>query len=145
MGLDETVILTGYRPDARRLMQMFDVFALASTYEGLSIALLEAMAIGVPVVITRVGGSAEVVTDGRDGYLVPPRDVDGFADRVVTLLGDRAERERLANAAQDRATAFDIRSAVSRTESVYRSVLGSGSDPVPSSIPTTRTPRKEDR
>ena len=66
MGLDDTVIFTGYRPDAPRIASAFDVFVLPSVNEGLSIALIEAMSLGRPAVITNVGGLPEVVTDGRE-------------------------------------------------------------------------------
>ena len=66
----------GYRPDAVRVMSAFDVFCLPSHYEGLPIALMEALALGLPVVATKVGGVAELVTDGEDAVLVPAGEPD---------------------------------------------------------------------
>ena len=63
-------MLTGHRPDAARVMAAFDVFTLASKYEGLPVALMEALALGLPVVATRVGGVAETLTDD-EAVLVP--------------------------------------------------------------------------
>ena len=88
LGLDGTVVFTGFRTDAHRLLAALDVFTLSSTYEGLPIALIEAMALGRPAVVTRVGGVPEVLHDGAQGLLVPPRDPAALADGLLRLLGD---------------------------------------------------------
>jgi glycosyltransferase involved in cell wall biosynthesis len=123
LGLEETVVFAGFRTDATRLMAGFDAFALSSTYEGLPIALIEAMAVGCPAVVTRVGGTPEVVDDGVHGYLVPPRDPDALAAGLTRLLADRALRDGLGAAAAVRAQDFDIRKAVRRMEQVYGQLL----------------------
>jgi glycosyltransferase involved in cell wall biosynthesis len=123
LGLDGTVVFTGFRSDARRLMAAFDVFTLSSTYEGLPIALIEAMALGRPAVVTRVGGTPEVVADGAQGLLVPPRDPAALADGLLRLLGDPKLRARMGAAARARALDFDIRKAVRRMEQVYADLL----------------------
>ena len=123
LGLDQTVVFAGFRTDATRLMAGFDAFALSSTYEGLPIALIEAMAVGCPAVVTRVGGTPEVVTDGVHGFLVPPRDPAALAAGLTRLLGDRALRDGLGLAAAARAQDFDIRTAVRRMEQVYARLL----------------------
>ena len=121
--LDQTVVFAGFRTDATRLMAGFDAFALSSTYEGLPIALIEAMAVGCPAVVTRVGGTPEVVADGVHGFLVPPRDPAALAAGLTRLLGDRALRDGLGEAAAARAQDFDIRTAVRRMEQVYARLL----------------------
>jgi glycosyltransferase involved in cell wall biosynthesis len=123
LGLDGTVVFAGFRTDATRLMAAFDAFALSSTYEGLPIALIEAMATGCPAVATRVGGTPEVVADGVHGYLVPPRDPAALAAGLTRLLEDRALRDGLGAAAAARAQDFDIRKAVRRMEQVYARLL----------------------
>jgi glycosyltransferase involved in cell wall biosynthesis len=122
-GLEDTVTFAGYRTDAPRVCAAFDVFALSSLYEGLSIALIEAMALGKPAVVTRAGGLQEVVRDGLDGFVVPPRNPEALASRLVTLAQDPALRLRFASEARDRAMTFDIRNAVRRTEMVYEELL----------------------
>ena len=104
-------------------MGAFDVFVLSSRHEGLPISLLEAMAVGRPVVATRAGGIPEVLTDGRDGLVVPSGDPMALADAVLRLLRDAALRERLGLAARRRAADFDIRAAVRRQEEVYEGLL----------------------
>lgn len=123
LGLAGTVVFAGYREDAPRLAQAFDVFALASLYEGLSIALIEAMAMGTPAVVTNVGGLPEVVEDGRQGLLVPARDPRALARGITMLLRDAPLRERFGMEARRRAEAFDIRTAVGRMEQVYGELL----------------------
>ena len=124
LGLEDRIIMTGFREDAARLMGAFDVFALSSRYEGLPIALLEAMALGLPAAVTRVGGNAEVVADGVHGLLVPAGDPRRLAEAVGRLLGDEALRGRLGDAARRRAADFDIRAAVRRMEEVYGELVG---------------------
>jgi glycosyltransferase involved in cell wall biosynthesis len=124
LGLQEAVVFAGFRPDARRLAAAFDVFALSSTYEGLPIALIEAMALGRPAVVTRVGGTPEVVSDGTHGLVVPPRDPAALAAALLRLLGDPGLRASMGAAARSRALDFDIRKAVRRMEQVYADLLG---------------------
>ena len=123
LGLGDTVIFTGFREDVPRLTAAIDVFALSSLHEGLSIALLEAMALGKPPVITRVGGHPELVSDRRDGLLVPPADASALAAGIVSVLADQRLRARLGEAARRRAADFDIRTAVRRMEEVYAGLL----------------------
>jgi glycosyltransferase involved in cell wall biosynthesis len=80
LGLEGTVIFTGYREDVPRLAGAFDVFTLSSLYEGLSIALVEAMVLRKPAVATAVGGIPEVIEHGKQGLLVAPGDAKGLAD-----------------------------------------------------------------
>jgi glycosyltransferase involved in cell wall biosynthesis len=99
------------------------VFTLSSRHEGLPIALLEAMALGVPPVVTSVGGNAEVVSDAVDGVLVPPGDPDALASAYVALAQDPATRARLGAAAATRAEAFDIAATARILEARYRSLV----------------------
>jgi len=117
------VIFAGFREDAPRIASSFDVFALSSDHEGLPISLIEALALGKPVVVTGVGGIPEVVHNDREGFVIEPGDVNAFAERVVELLGDPSLRDVMGEAGRARARAFDIRRAVERMEQVYEEVL----------------------
>jgi glycosyltransferase involved in cell wall biosynthesis len=123
LGLADATVFTGSRDDVYALLPAFDLFALSSRFEGLPIALLEAMACGVPPVVTRVGGIPEVVTDGRDGVLVDPGDTEGLATALGKLLADPTRRHELATNAAERARAFDLAHAVRRIEAVYDRAL----------------------
>ncbi|HEY7069624.1 MAG TPA: glycosyltransferase [Acidimicrobiales bacterium] len=122
-GLAERVTFAGSRDDVAALLPAFDVFALSSRYEGLPIALLEAMAAGRPCVATSVGGVPEVITDGEDGVLVPPDDPAALAAALTALLDDPARRTELGRRAAARAEDFRLDAAVARIEAVYDRVL----------------------
>jgi glycosyltransferase involved in cell wall biosynthesis len=124
LGLNEAVVFAGYRTDATRLMAAFDVFVLPSRFEGLSIALLEAMALGRAVVATRVGGSPEVIEDGDSGILAEAGDPGALAEAIRSLLDDPSRRARMGQAARRRAGRFDIGAAAARMEEVYEGLLG---------------------
>lgn len=87
-GLNGYCHFLGLRNDVGQLLQGFDVFVLASLWEGMPISLLEAQYFGVACVVTNVGGNPEVVSDGDNGLLVEPRDPDGLASAILKLLLD---------------------------------------------------------
>jgi glycosyltransferase involved in cell wall biosynthesis len=91
LGLEERVELTGWisPDDVAARMRQAHLFLLASTSEGLNISTLEAMATGLPVVVTDVGGMPEAVTDGVEGFVVPPRDPASLAHAILRLVEDR--------------------------------------------------------
>jgi glycosyltransferase involved in cell wall biosynthesis len=125
LGIGDRVRFAGFRPYEQRFYPALDVSVLTSLTEGLSIALLESMNHGLPVVVTRVGGNPEVVLDGETGFLVPPRDPAGFAERVVALLRNPELRARMGRAARRRvAERFDVKEAARRYLEVYEEVLG---------------------
>lgn len=123
-GLGDRLRFLGYRADATRLVSGFDVFCLASHHEGLPLAVMEALALGVPVVATDVGGLSEVVTDGADGRLVPAHRPDLLAAALGELLGDPALRRRLAAGAARRGATLDAAAAEAEVEAVYLRLLG---------------------
>jgi len=122
LQLDGIVTLTGYRPDAVRLMAGCDIFALGSKWEGLPVALMEASALGLAVVATRVGGIPAAFHDGADAVLVPAGSSAALADALEALVRDERRRHELGAAARCRAGDFDVARAVARLEQVYRSV-----------------------
>jgi glycosyltransferase involved in cell wall biosynthesis len=123
LHLDGTVDLLGERADAIRVMSGCDVFVLASSNEGLPVAVMEALALGLPVVATRVGGLPEAVGP-EAGVLVPARDPIALADTIAALAADPERRATLSEGARVAARGFAIDRTVARLESVYRS-LGS--------------------
>jgi glycosyltransferase involved in cell wall biosynthesis len=123
LGIAHLVLFTGMRDDVAELLPAFDVFTLSSRFEGLSIALVEALAAGLPSVVTAVGGMPEVVTDGKEGLLVTPGRPETVARAVERLLSDDVLRSRMSVAALERAGSFDIRRAVRRIEEIYEQEL----------------------
>lgn len=120
MGLGDRFVFLGHRRDAVRLMSGFDIFCLSSHHEGLPIALMEAMALGIPTVATRAGGIPELLTDGTEGHLVPPGQPTRLADKLISTASNPGERQRLGAAARTRGTTLSVRSSIARTEELYR-------------------------
>lgn len=123
-GLGDRFALLGYHPDPPGVLAGADVFTLSSRHEGLPISLLEAMALGLPPVVTRVGGIPEVVTSDVDGLLVPAATPSALADALVELARSPARRQRLGAAAAARAADFDIARTARILEARYRALAG---------------------
>jgi glycosyltransferase involved in cell wall biosynthesis len=125
LGLIGAVDLVGERDDIPELLAEADCFVLSSTSEGLPISVLEAMAAGVPVVASDVGGVHELVTDGSTGYLVPPRDPAALAQALRQVLGSVDLRARLGKKGREE---VEQRFTVSRVRrehlKLYRDALG---------------------
>lgn len=119
LGISSSVCFAGVRPDVVQLLPAFDVFALSSRYEGLPIALLEALASGLPVVATTAGGIPEVIEEGRQGFLVDPGDAGAMAYRLIRLIEDPTLRGDMGRSAQVRGAGYDIRPAVVRLQDLY--------------------------
>lgn len=100
LGLGERVRFLGHRRDVPALLAIADLFVLPSLYEGLPLSVLEAMAVGVPVVATAIGGTDEIVRDGETGTLVAARDPIALAAGIRSVLADRPRAARLAQAAR---------------------------------------------
>jgi glycosyltransferase involved in cell wall biosynthesis len=124
-GLGDRFRFVGYRRDIPELLSAYDVYVLPSLWEGLPLALLEAMRLGKPIVCTRVGGNAEVVLDGEGGRIVPPADPKALADALVATLEDRAFRERARETNQARFfERFSVQSMTRAHEALFRELVG---------------------
>ena len=124
LGVAGRVHFLGARRDVADLLRACDLFVFPSLYEGLGIALVEAMAVGCACVATRTGPIPEVVTDGVDGRLVPAADAEALAEVVNALLEDAGARERLGRAARASALArFEPRQAADELARIYESII----------------------
>src|SRR5262249_48454261 len=117
--------LLGFRPDAVRIMAGCDVFCLASHHEGLPIAVMEAMALGLPIVATDVGGVSELVADQVHGRLVPPHRPDLLAGALVDLLTEERQRASAAAAVQAKSEDLSAEHSIRRVEAIYESLVRS--------------------
>jgi glycosyltransferase involved in cell wall biosynthesis len=123
-GVTDKVRFAGSRSDVAEILRSLDLYVMPSLWEGLSLAMLEAMAAGLPVIISDVGGAAEVLGDGEFGVRVPPGDIAALARAVMALVQDEAERRRLGVAAQRRVREhYDLRERVARLQAVYETLL----------------------
>lgn len=125
LGISANVHLLGQRSNAAQLAQAFDLAVLASLHEGLPNTVMEAMAAGVPVVATAVGGVLEMINDGETGYLAPAADAARLAEKLLQALADETGRAQLA--ARGRAFVleqFSMQRMVAATERLYDELSG---------------------
>lgn len=121
--LDAMVELQGFTQRLGEILKAADVFVMCSCHEGLPMALLEAMAAGIPVVCTAVGGMKEVVTDGKDGVLVPLNDTVAMAQAILRIGEDKDfERQLIENAAKTIRSKFNISKNTGKLYSIYSSL-----------------------
>ncbi len=126
LGLERRAHLLGDRPDAGRLVAAFDVAALSSLHEGLPNAVLEAMAAGIPVVATAVGGVTELISDGETGLLVPPANAAALAECIeLALSRERESREMGERGRRFALSAFGMGRMVESVERLYGELLRS--------------------
>lgn len=124
LGLDRHIVLTGFRDDVPEILERMSVFCLTSDQEGLPNVVLEAMAAARPVVACRAGGVAEVLEDGRHGYLIAPDDEEGMALAVGRLLDHPESAHRMGEAGRDRVERERSCTALaSRLADEYRTAL----------------------
>lgn len=124
LGITDRVRFLGLRRDRENLYAALDIFVLPSRWEGLSLALVEAMGAGRAVVATSVGGNPEVVIDGHTGLLVPPSDTTALTDALGHLISNPDQRIVLGEAAANEArTRFSIEEHVSQLAALYRQGL----------------------
>jgi sugar transferase (PEP-CTERM/EpsH1 system associated) len=139
LGLCGCVHFHGYHEQVARFLDAADFFVLSSISEGVSIALLEAMASGLPAVATDVGGNREVVVSGETGYLVPSRAHDVLAAVMLRIQSDDAGLERMGRAARRRVEEqFNLRTVVQQYERLYLECLAptrAGTAMVPPAVP----------
>jgi len=112
--------------EKEELLREAAIFVLPSTSEGLPMALLEAMAWARAIVATAVGGVPDVLSDGVDGLVVPPSDPDALAAALARLAGDPELRERLGQAARERARRLNAEEVTGRLETIYTELLATG-------------------
>jgi glycosyltransferase involved in cell wall biosynthesis len=120
-GVADRVRFLGDRSDVRELLRGFDLLAVSSRTEGYSVVLVEASAVGLPIVATRVGGNAEIVRDGVSGLVVPPSDPAALAAGMRALLDDPARASSMGEAARAWALGEgSVETMAQRYEAIYR-------------------------
>lgn len=129
LGLNDAVRFLGHRNDIPDLLAALDVALLPSWEEPFGRVIVEAMAAGTPVVATAVGGPPEIIEDGVDGMLVPPREPELWADAVISVIEDRALRERMVSEGRRTATRFASDRHVAQVVEAYREVLSGKEGP----------------
>jgi len=124
LKITENVRLLGFREDVPALLQLLDIFVLPSLSEGISIALLEAMAAGKPTIATMVGGNPEVVVENETGFLVPAADVRSLTEKITVLLREKDRARRMGDMGRQRVERhFSLETMVQKYQQLYECCL----------------------
>lgn len=124
LGIARSSYFVGYQSDVAGYYRLFDAFVLPSVNEGTPVSAIEALASGTPVVANRVGGVPDVVTDGVDGFLVEPGDVEGAADRLAELASNPELRARLGESGRrEMFERYSVARLVDDVDRLYRALL----------------------
>ncbi|MCK5595187.1 glycosyltransferase [bacterium] len=124
LGIKKNVVFTGKRDDIKEVLYLSDISVLSSIREGFSNVVLESMACGKPVVATDVGGNKEIVIDGENGFIVPFRDKDALADKILALVGNEELIEKMGLAAKETVKNFSLSRMAHKTEHLYEKSMG---------------------
>jgi len=119
-NLKEDILFLGNRKDIVKLLNCLDVGVLCSLSECLSVSLLEGMACGLPFVVTNVGGNPELITDGKNGFLVPVKEYKILANRIVKLLKDKRLRKKIGEENRKKImNYFNVKDMIKNYEKIY--------------------------
>lgn len=119
LGVEDKVKFLGFRTDISEICNAVDIFVFPSIQEGLPIALMEAMSAGLPVVCSRIRGNVDLVSDGEGGYLVEPKDIDGFVVAITKLIQDRELRKVMGNNNAEFIKRFELKNVVEEMKELY--------------------------
>ena len=123
LGIRDQIKFLGWRPDVASIMSTYDVFAFPSLNEGMGKALVEAMAMGKPVVASNVSGIRDLVVNGENGFLVPPAQPELLAKRITYLLQNPQVRQAFGAAGKKMAGGYNAESMVEEIDQLYLSLL----------------------
>lgn len=127
LGLTEKVIFAGMRQDVPICLGLMDIYIQPSLFEGVPNAVLEAMAAGLPIVATNVGGVSEIVEDGKTGFLVDPNSEDGLTHAMDILIQHKEKRRQMGQSGRTRVVSlFSIEKMVSDYENLYEQLMQKG-------------------
>jgi len=123
LGLEKYVELLGVRKDIPEILRRADIYVMSSEWEGLSIALIEALASGLPIVATDAGSNNEIVENGISGLIVPIKSPQELAKGLYDLIANRETRESFSKAAAKRAEIFSIETCAQKHMNLYRELM----------------------
>lgn len=122
-GLHDNVHFLGYRKDVKDLYQAADCFVMPSFREGLSRSIMEAMASGLPCVVSKIRGNVDLVDEGKGGFLLTPTDADGFASAIEKLYGSQALQNEMRGYNLEKIKEFDSSVVEEEIKNIYRNTL----------------------
>ncbi len=123
MGISDNIIFLGWRDDLAKIISIYDIFVLPSLNEGMGRVLVEAMALGKPIVASNIGGIPDLVIHGKNGFLVPPKNPKKLAKYIQILLEDEEKRENMGLAGKKMSLNFSAENMVDKIEKLYGELL----------------------
>jgi len=123
MDLAKDIIFAGWRDDMARVLSVFDIFCLPSLNEGMGRVLVEAMALGKPVVASDVGGIPDLIIPGKNGFLVPPRNPGELSRQILFLIKNREEAAKMGRTGKEMVSAFSDEIMVKKIAELYEKAL----------------------
>jgi len=122
-GKEKNIVFLGWRDDIAHILSIFDVFCLPSLNEGMGRVLVEAMAHGIPIVASDVGGIPDLVTHGKNGFLVPPKNPEELAKHIQILIEDEEKRGKMGEAGKKMTSRFSHDTMVKSIAELYEELL----------------------
>jgi glycosyltransferase involved in cell wall biosynthesis len=126
LEIEDRVVFMGYSDSVSKVLQEVDIKVISSISEGIPLTLFEAMNAALPVVSTDVGGIKEILEEGKTGFLVPPKDPDALAEKVLLLLNEKELLQNMSVAAKEASRKFDVSSNVRKFETIYEELVTKG-------------------
>lgn len=123
LGIDKQVHFLGFRSDVNELLKISNIFLFTSLQEGLPRSLMEAMASGLPCVVSDIRGNRDLIIEGKGGYLVKKNNVDEYAKRINELIQNRELRIQMEKENIERIKAFSVKKVKKRIEDIYKEIL----------------------
>ncbi|HFU3962889.1 glycosyltransferase family 4 protein [Streptococcus suis] len=123
LGVESNVILPGYRKDANAILKISDLYVFPSYQEGLSVALMQAMAAGLPVVASNIRGNVDCIINGKGGITASPTDVDGIANAIISLKNDSKLRSEFGNFNKKKVTEFSKQKVFEKNNDIFRTLI----------------------
>lgn len=123
LGVEKQVHFLGFRKDVYRICSAADIFLFASLQEGLPVAVMEAMACGLPIVASNIRGNIELVDSNQGGYLVDPNDVDGFVSSINKLINDSKKQEQMRKYNLEKIQKYSIEAVTKQMADMYKSMM----------------------
>lgn len=123
LGVDNKVIFAGFCQDIPLIQSIFDIFILPSLSEGFGLVIIEAMAMGKPIIATNVGGIKEILAEGKTGLLIPSKAPDELAAKIIYLLNNQEEANRLGRAAKEESQKYDLNRHISLLKDQYSQLI----------------------
>lgn len=123
LKIEKQVKLLGFRKDIIEICKVSDIFVFPSYREGLSLALMEAMSSGLPIVCSNIRGNIDLIVEGKGGYLVEPNDIDGFSEAIKKLINNRSLRNQMGDFNYNYVQSFDKKIIQNLLSDIYRASM----------------------